>query len=121
MKIAEAFGLDKTETFEDEYSGVRFSWTATTAGWTREMYYAFTSFERDPLKLPEFLAGRIISWTVFLKTEGDFPPTAENLAKCPEPFLTLLANRLSEVITGKKTKAESLQNGSVAEASTAVQ
>ncbi len=52
--------------------------------------------EQDTLSMPKALADVILGWDVILEAEGDFPPTAENIAVLSFPAQSSLLRQIME-------------------------
>lgn len=54
----------------------------------------------DTQGLRLLLSSVIDGWDLYAETEGDFPPNAENIGKCPILFLNLLVKSVFELVNG---------------------
>jgi hypothetical protein len=69
--------------------------------------------EQDAMKLAETLSNIVRGWDIEYNGEP-FPPTFENLSRCPFSFLLALVNAIGETWAGKKPTPTASQDMSAA-------
>lgn len=116
MNLTNVLNLDSIERFDSEFSGEPFWFEAKSHKLTPNFHQAIIDAVKQPVQLAEQLSEIITAWNIFLVEDGDFPPSAENLAKTPEEFVFHLVDVIAASWQGKKTKVSKSQNGSVVSA-----
>lgn len=115
MNIAELTEKTIDLSFEYENKGKTTSINLTVyeESLTPATFSRISQFEKqqDGMALSEALAGMIHAWDLDYNG-AEFPPTVENISKCPFSFLTAVITAISETWAGKpQTPAQSV-NGS---------
>lgn len=113
MDLQKALDLEKVTTFDDEWNGEKFSFTAKTNALTPRVLDQFANIQTQPIGLAKSLANILTDWTINMGGEA-FPPTAENLERVPVEFLTRIIERLGESWSGNAPKPSKSQSGSAA-------
>jgi hypothetical protein len=54
----------------------------------------------DTQGLRLLLSQVIVKWDLFINSEGDFPPTVENIGQCSLLFLNILVREIYQLISG---------------------
>ena len=67
--------------------------------------------EQDGMALSEALSEMIHAWDLDFNGEP-FEPTADNISRCPFPFLTAVIEAISETWSGKEPPPKTSVNGS---------
>lgn len=111
MNLTKVLDLDATERFDSEFSGEPFWFEAKAHKLTPNFHQAIVDAAKQPVQLAQRLAEVITDWNIFLLEEGDFPPTADNLAKTPEDFVFHLVDVIAASWQGKKQTASKSANG----------
>lgn len=115
MDLTKALNLDETVTFNDEYNGESFSFTAKKNVLTPLLLQTFSDVQTRPIGQAEILASVITEWTIDMAGEP-FPPTVENLSKVPTEFLWQVFNKIAESWSGNDADKKKSANGSAASA-----
>jgi hypothetical protein len=69
--------------------------------------------ENDALSLPKALAEVMLNWDVYQEAEGDFPPTAENIAVLPMVAQNELLMQIVEAAAPSRAEGNASANTSV--------
>jgi hypothetical protein len=113
MDLAKALNLDETVTFDDEYNGEKFSFTAKKNVLTPDLLQKFQDVNKRPEAQAEMLAGILTGWTIDMHGEL-YPPTFENLNRIPTDFLWQIFNRIAETWSGNDADKKKSASGSAA-------
>jgi hypothetical protein len=111
MDLKQTF--EKTERFEGEWNGEKFSFNAFAYALTPEFRQEWVDSLNQPSKQSNVIARLIESWDITLDKKP-FPPTAENLGKCPEKFLTYIFDMVLESYAGNEETPQKSQSSSAA-------
>ncbi len=97
--------LDRTAKIKSEWKGKAFSFTVKVNSMTPQFLQLYKDKDVQPITLATALAGAITAWDITLGKDP-FPPTEENLAKLPTPFLYHLVTKITEVWSGNEEPPE---------------
>ncbi len=100
----------KTETFEVVYRDQTVTFEAKSDALTPRLMQSFADLREKPIEIANALGSVLVRRDIDLDGQP-FPPTAENLAGIPVPFLTAIIEKLGESWSGNAQPLPRSQNG----------
>ena len=104
---------DKTVKFSKEWEGEMVEWSVKEKSLTPRVLQSFQDVNKRPIELANGLALIVTDWSIYLETEGDFPPNVDNLASLPFDFLSFMVESISETWEGGKPQTASQSTSGV--------
>ena len=106
MKLSTITGgkENKPAHFDHVWEGNEFWFEAHERALTPRVMQQLKDMETRPIEMANGMAGILTDWSIYRDEEGDFPPTAENLAILPIEFLTDILDKMSETWAGNEQK-----------------
>jgi hypothetical protein len=110
MDLKKVLDLDKTEKFNGEFNGEKFTFHAKSQMLTPEFLQQLADLSTKPIEYANAMSGVITEWDITMGKDAKgnpipYPPTFDNIKKIPREFLEYILDVIAESWAGKKQTA----------------